>query len=184
MHTNFFEKEENLKLDENSYLELINLSHAEELFSVVDNNRDYLKEWLPWLDHNKKLEDSKNFIQDSIESFNGNKSVQLVIFNNKKLVGCIGLHNIDWEKEETKIGYWISKDAQGKGLVSKATKILEKYVFEELKLKKLEIRCAIENNKSRAIPERLGFKFSKILESNEWLYDHFVDHAVYEKMNL
>jgi len=34
--------------------------------------------------------------------------------------------------------------------------------------------------KSRAIPERLGFKHERTIKQAQWLYDHFVDYAVYE----
>jgi ribosomal-protein-serine acetyltransferase len=53
------------------------------------------------------------------------------------------------------------------------------YAFNELKLNRVEIRCAVENSKSRAIPEGLGFKNEGTIREAEWLYDHFVDHIVY-----
>jgi hypothetical protein len=31
----------------------------------------------------------------------------------------------------------------------------------------------------RAVPERLGFQLEGIIRDAEWLYDHFVDHAMY-----
>jgi len=53
------------------------------------------------------------------------------------------------------------------------------HAFTELKLNRVEIRCAVENRKSRAIPERLGFRFEGTLREAQWLYDHFVEHALY-----
>ncbi len=56
---------------------------------------------------------------------------------------------------------------------------LTRYAFDELKLKWMEIRCAEQNARSRAIPERLGFAERNTIMNAEWLYDHFVDHVVY-----
>jgi ribosomal-protein-serine acetyltransferase len=51
--------------------------------------------------------------------------------------------------------------------------------FGALGLHRVSIRCAVENRRSRAIPERLGFTFEGVARGSEWLYDHFVDHAIY-----
>jgi ribosomal-protein-serine acetyltransferase len=56
---------------------------------------------------------------------------------------------------------------------------LVEHAFGELDLNRVVISCATENKKSCAIPERLGFRQEGIQRQAEWLYDRFVDHAVY-----
>ena len=51
--------------------------------------------------------------------------------------------------------------------------------FTHLRLHRVVIRCAVENRRSRAIPEHLGFTLEGIARESEWLYDHFLDIAVY-----
>lgn len=51
--------------------------------------------------------------------------------------------------------------------------------FEQYKLHKIEIHCAVENDKSQAIPKRLGFQQEGVIRSAEWLYDRYVDHQIY-----
>ena len=46
-------------------------------------------------------------------------------------------------------------------------------------MNRVTIQCATENTRSRAIPERLGFTFEGIVRETEWLYDRYVDHALY-----
>ena len=53
------------------------------------------------------------------------------------------------------------------------------HAFTRLDVHRVEIRCAVENRRSRAIPERLGFRLEGTLRDAEWLYDHFVDSVVY-----
>jgi ribosomal-protein-serine acetyltransferase len=46
-------------------------------------------------------------------------------------------------------------------------------------LNRFDIRCAVENNRSRAIPERLGFQNEGIIRHAEKVYDKYLDHVVY-----
>ncbi|WP_334301100.1 GNAT family N-acetyltransferase [Alkaliphilus sp. B6464] len=89
------------------------------------------------------------------------------------------MHSMDSTNKSTSIGYWLGEGHQGKGIMTKVTKALVEYIFTELNLNRVEIRCAENNYKSRAIPERLGFTKEGTLRETEWLYDHYVNHIVY-----
>ena len=91
----------------------------------------------------------------------------------------VGYHAIDWENRSTALGYWLGKGYQGKGLVTAACRALVEHAFGELDLNRVSIACATENKKSCAVPDRLGFRREGVVRQAEWLYDHFVDHAVY-----
>jgi len=81
--------------------------------------------------------------------------------------------------KNVEIGYWISADHQGLGIVTKSCRTLIDYAFREYQLNRVQIRCAIENRKSCAIIERLGFLKEGITRQAEFLYDHYVDLFVY-----
>jgi ribosomal-protein-serine acetyltransferase len=73
------------------------------------------------------------------------------------------------------IGYWLAEDQQGNGVMTRACRALVSYGFDTLQLHRVEIRCATGNERSCAIPKRLGFEHEGILREAEWLYDHYVD---------
>lgn len=167
------------KINEDLELRILELRHAEELFQLTDQSRNYLREWLPWVDLTKEVEDSKNFIQSGLNQFSNNNGFQAGIWYQNKLAGVIGLHYINWANKCTSVGYWLGEHFQGKGIMTKACKAVIQYCFRDLDLKRVEIRVATENYKSQAIPERLGFKKEGCLRSIEFLYDKYVDHYVY-----
>lgn len=149
---------------------------SENLYKLTDTNRDYLRKWLSWVDDTKTVEDSKSFIQSTLDNKN---AAHFGIWFNENLVGVIGYHFIHKANRKAQIGYWLNEKSQGKGIMTTACHLLIKYGFEELNLNRIEISCAIGNKKSCAIAERLGFKQEGTFRQVEWLYDHFVDHKFY-----
>ncbi len=152
---------------------------AEALFSLVDENRVYLREWLPWLDNNTSADDTRNFIKTSLDRFAKNNGFLTGIVYRDQLAGAISYHGIDWPNQTASIGYWLAAGFQNQGIMIRACRFMVSYAFTELGLNRVEIRCAVKNHKSRAIPERLGFTTEGTLRQAEWLYDHFVDLVVY-----
>ena len=152
---------------------------VEAFFKVTDKNRTYLRQWLPWVDATKTADDTRKYIQSSISKFEKKESVDLGIWYEGQWIGSIGFHYWDKANRKDTIGYWLAEDFQGKGIVTDAVRALIKYGFEEMNLNRIEILCAVENTRSRAIPERLGFKNEGVTRQCEWLYDHFVDSVTY-----
>ena len=166
-------------VDNNIQLRLLETKYSNEIYSLVDKDRHYLREWLPWVDGTKSPDDTKGFIQSTLNQFANNNGFQAAIFYKGKIAGCIGLHGIDWNNKKATIGYWLSSENQGCGIMTQSCKAIIDYIFYELKLNRVEIRAAVYNKKSRSIPERLGFTQEGIIRQAEWLYDHYVDHVVY-----
>lgn len=160
-------------------LQLLEVRHAEELFLLTDKDRNYLREWLPWVDGTKNPGDTRNFIQLSLNGFSNNNGFHAGIFYKDEIAGCIGLHGIDWNNKKTSIGYWLGSDYQGKGIMTQSCEAVINHAFYHLGLNRVEIRAAVLNHKSRAVPSRLGFSHEGIVRSAEWLYDHYVDHVIY-----
>lgn len=167
------------KIDEDLYLKLPEVKDAARVFELTDASREYLKEWLPWLDFTTKVEDSEDFIKTGRLNYAQNKSMNTAIFFKGEIVGMAGFNALDWSNKTAKIGYWLGYEYQGHGIMTKVAKALTDYAISELHMNKVEIRVASENVKSRSIPERLGFVQEGTIRQAEWLYDHYVDHIVY-----
>lgn len=169
-----------IQMTKDSLLKQLELADAEELFRLTDANRSYLKQWLPWLDYTKRVEDTAQFIRMTINQHSNNQGIHYGIWYKGRLAGTIGVHNIDWINKKTAIGYWLGEQFQGRGLMTNAVSAyMEHLIFTSWGLEKVTIQAATENDRSRAIPERLGFHLEGVLRRNEFLYDRFVDHAVY-----
>jgi ribosomal-protein-serine acetyltransferase len=168
-----------LVVNDDVRLRLLEVRDAEPLFRLTDQSRVYLREWLPWIDATRTVEDSKAFIQAALHQYATNNGGHFGIWYRGELAGVIGLHYIDWANRLTSIGYWLGEGFQGRGIMTNACRALIDFLFTEYGLNRVEIRAATDNLKSRAIPERLGFRNEGCRRQAEWLYDHFVDHIIY-----
>jgi ribosomal-protein-serine acetyltransferase len=64
-------------VDHDIQLRLLETKYAEELFLVTDKDRNYLREWLPWVDGTKSPDDTRNFINFTLKGFAENNLPQL-----------------------------------------------------------------------------------------------------------
>lgn len=156
---------------------------ARQLFRLVDRNRKYLKEWLPWLNHSVEIKHSEDFIRNTLSEIADLKALHCGLFLKSRLIGVIGFHIFDWKKRETSLGYWIDQRYQGKGIITDACRVLIGFAVATLGLKRVVISCAVDNLRSKRIPEKLGFTVKGKVKNREHLYDHFVDHIQYLMTN-
>ncbi|HTP13009.1 MAG TPA: GNAT family protein [Bacteroidota bacterium] len=168
-----------LRIDRDLVLRQLADHDALPLFNVIDRNRVYLRQWLPWLDTSKSPVDTLNFIRTTLDQFANNDGFAAGIWYENAVVGTIGFHRVDWLNRSVEIGYWLSADCQGKGIVTRSCIAFIEYAFSEWHLHRVQIRCAVGNARSCKIPERLGFVQEGMQRHAEFLYDHYADLIIY-----
>ncbi|GCE10669.1 GNAT family N-acetyltransferase [Tengunoibacter tsumagoiensis] len=168
-----------LKIDEEAELHLLAEKDAGPLFQLIDENRLYLRKWLPWVDATQTIEDQRAFLRSVQQTYLENKGFGCSVWYQGQVAGTIAYHTIDWAPRKVEIGYWLGEQFQGHGLMTKACRTLINYAFNEYHLNKVEIRCAPGNTRSCAIPLRLGFTQEGRIRQAQWLYDHYTDLLLY-----
>ena len=151
---------------------------AEELHALVERNREHLARWMPWA-ADQDRDGTERFLAEAEEQFIRQDGFQAAIEPEGEIIGVAGFHAIDWINRNTSLGYWLAADEQGKGTMTTAVRALTDYVFYEWELHRLEIHCAPENRRSRAIPERLGFREEAVLREAELVRGRYLDSVVY-----
>jgi ribosomal-protein-serine acetyltransferase len=152
---------------------------AELAFAAVEHNREHLRQWLPWVDYTRTSADIRDFISRVQVQFDANQGPQVGIWVNGAFSGSLGCHAIDWANRSSSIGYWIDAAQQGRGLITRCCVVMLDYLFHEMALHRVEIRCGTGNRRSCAIPERLGFTREGVVREAEWVNDRWVDLVVW-----
>ncbi len=176
-------QDDSLSVDDELTLARLQPSDAAGLYALIDANRAYLRRWLPWLDGTRSNADVAGFIAATLEQHAQGRGPQFKIVCRDRVVGATGFHPLDLAHGIGEIGYWLCEDRQGRGVVTRCCAALIRLGFEGYGLNRIQIPAAVDNAKSRAVPERLGFTFEGVIRQRERLYDRHVDHAMYSLLN-
>ena len=164
-----------LKVDQQISLELLEDKHAESIFKLINSNRVHLREWLPWVIKIQTIQDFKNFIESSNLKYTANSDIAFIILFNYKVVGRIGVYNIDNTNKIGSIGYWLGQEFEGNGIIIRSVEKLIDYCFTVLDLNRIEIKCGLKNYKSQAIPKSLNFVNEGVIREGEFIHNSFMD---------
>jgi ribosomal-protein-serine acetyltransferase len=168
-----------LRVDEQTELRLPKEGDAEEELALWRENHEEYLWWFPGDYESKTLEKTREWIRSNLERFSNNRGFAVGIWHRGDLAGMIDLQEIDWVNMKSGLAYWLGAAFQGKGLMTMACRALVDHAFGDMKLNRIEIRCAPENTKSCAVAQRLGFKREGVLRQSELLRGRYLDHVVY-----
>jgi ribosomal-protein-serine acetyltransferase len=156
------------------------------VYEAIKASIQELKPWMPFAQQEQSEENVEANIRESYIQFLKREDLRLLVFlkDSGEFVASSGLHRMNWSVPKFEIGYWIDTRFSGNGYMTEAVQGIVDFATKELKARKLEIRCDTRNKKSRAIPERLGFKLEGILRNDSLSADsqELRDTCVYGKV--
>lgn len=156
---------------------------AEAMFAAIDRDRDRLARFLPWARLTTAVENSRAFIADSRAKWDDAVQFDYAIFarDGDAYAGNINIFSIKWEHDVGEIGYWLDSRFEGQGLMSGAVRALEATCFAH-DFHRLEIRCDTDNERSAAIPKRLGYTLDGTLREDRIRNGAYCDTHVFSKL--
>ncbi|WP_124065693.1 GNAT family N-acetyltransferase [Clostridium sp. E02] len=111
--------------------------------------------------HHETIEETHKIISDFISEKN---VFAIVCKENEKVIGSLGLHHSRLNDNEIyknmkikEIGYVLSKDYWGKGLMPEAVKAVIAFCFEKHSLEALTIQHGSTNSQSEKVIKKCGF---------------------------
>ena len=162
----------------NVEIEPITAADAETIAALVDANRAHIARWMPWAETGSRTDTMRYCEQAEVARGEG-REYSFTIRLDGRICGAAGLNRIDRDNRSANLGYWIGAKDQGRGAVTAAVREVLRFAFDEALLNRIVIRAATENTRSRAIPERLGFRHEGRLVEAERFGGGFRDLETY-----
>jgi len=145
-----------IKVDDSLSLRQLRPDEANILFELVEKDREYLGKWLPWVDSTKSLEDSREFINTTMQKRLEGSEYGYGMILDGKIVGHTSIMHVT-DGKDPEIGYWIASNESGKGLTTKAATALTEFGFNQLGLPKIVLKAKPDNIPSNAVAGKLGY---------------------------
>jgi RimJ/RimL family protein N-acetyltransferase len=108
----------------------------------------------------------------------GRKAAFGIFDRSDRLLGSISLLQIDWQRREAEVAFWLARDARGRGVATRAVERIASWAAE-LQLSRLTATVEITNEASRRVLERADFAAQALLARNRKLHGRWIDGYVY-----
>lgn len=153
------------------------VSDAKRFFEILNNpNFEYFK-ICP-----KNIEAERDFLRQNSEKRKNNKEFNYAILFNGKLVGGCGIHINQFRTFIGEIDYFLDEEYWGKGIATKAIKLLEDIGFKKLGLKRIEILMHPKNFSSEKVAVKCGYEKEGTMKQAARNGDEYTDAHLYAKI--
>ncbi|WP_166137585.1 GNAT family N-acetyltransferase [Nocardioides ochotonae] len=159
-------------------LALLDESSVPAVHRLTLENRARLRRWEHWAHEELTEEGQRAYARALLAEWVEGRTVPCVILAGETVIGAAGAR-IDHYIGTADLGCWIDGEHEGRGAVSRAVRTLIEILFEERQVARVEIRADVDNARSRALAQRLGFTHEGTLRSAMWVGEERRDVAVY-----
>jgi [ribosomal protein S5]-alanine N-acetyltransferase len=154
------------------------LNDAEAVFAYASNSE--VSRYTLWETH-RSMEDSRAFLEFATQKYEngGEPDWGIVYRGNGCLVGACGLVNWEAEHARAEVGFVLSREYWGRGLMSEAVRAILRFGFERMNLNRIEARCIAENAASARVMEKAGMVYEGTLRQREYIKGAYRDIKLY-----
>lgn len=142
-------------------------SHAEEFLAHMDRGRDYIGRYVGLPDLTADLDSARAWLQVYADKTAADTGRLYAIRLDGRLVGGVLLRAFDAAAGTCEAGCWLEPDASGRGLVTRAVRVVVDWAVETRGIHRVEWLVAPENTPSVNVAKRLGMTREGLLREDD-----------------
>lgn len=165
-------------------LQPIDVSDGGELWDAVEGSRWHLERWLPWVPFNNTREASLRYAEACTLDWDAGRAVRFAIRDKTsgEFLGVVGLDSCVHLHRSCELGYWLRREATGRGLMTEAARAAVDFAFSSMGVHRVRCAAATDNVPSLRVILRLDFRFEGIARQAELVGTRWLDHALFARL--
>lgn len=152
---------------------------AEAMFAYASDPE--VTRYVLWETHHS-IEDSESFLRSATEGYERGDfgAWGIVLKDSGAFIGTCGLGD-RYAPEHTRaeLGYVLSREHWGRGIMTEAVRAVIRFGFGRLELNRIEARCIAENAASARVMEKAGMTYEGTLREREFIKGAYRDMKLY-----
>jgi ribosomal-protein-serine acetyltransferase len=162
----------------------IDVNDGPELWEAVEGSRWHLERWLPWVPFNSTRDASLRYGDACAMDWDAGRAVRFAIRDKKtsELYGVVGLDSCVHLHRSCELGYWLRREATGRGLMTEAARAAVEFAFSRMGVHRVRCAAATDNVASLRVIGRLSFRFEGIARQAELVGSRWLDHALFARL--
>jgi RimJ/RimL family protein N-acetyltransferase len=153
---------------------------APALFDAARESIATVGPWLPWCHAAYALSEAEGWAASQEAAFRNASEYEFVIESDEgRFLGGCGLNQLDRFNRRANLGYWVRASATGRGVATRAARLLTNWAVLETDLDRLEIVVALGNRASLRVAEKVGGVREGILRHRLWIHGVAHDAVIF-----
>lgn len=160
-------------------LRKMRLDDAQAMFAYASDPG--VTRYVLW-DTHTSVKDSESFLSFATEGYERGDfgGWGIVLKDDGSFVGTCGMDaGYSPEHARAELGYVLSREHWGKGLMPEAVRAVIRFGFERMELNRIEARCIAENTASARVMEKAGMTCEGTLREREFIKGAYRDMKLY-----
>lgn len=154
------------------------LGDVDAMYEAASESVGEIYPWMEWCHPGYARDESAVWVVHAVEAFAAAREFNFGIWDaaGTRFLGGCGLNQFNLVQRFANLGYWVRSSATRHGVATGATRLLARFAFERLSLKRVEIVVVVGNEASLRVAEKAGAVREGVLRNR--LTAHGVRDAV------
>ena len=135
------------------------LLDVDEIYAGVRDSQAEIGQWMSWARPDYSREDAADWLARTWLAWRAGTVFEFMVTHPEdgRLLGLCGLNQISREDGTANLGYWMRTDEAGNGYCTAAARLLARFGFEQVGLRRIRLFHDVDNIGSQRVAEKIGF---------------------------